>query len=1217
MDNPLTPNKIQRLIHLAEDKSFNLPRRMLLNDEDLKRLTTTHSVNKSNANTNYESSSGILDLERLEGFGECLIGNMSLSKSTAFNPGELTGRSTGTDEVNSKSIALGTTRTFEEFGRHSLVLDSLTSQMDKQTTEIEDLMRHSIATNYSFHSKRDLTADEASLVMREAPLPVPPGTQTNFAESVTLNNSNMSMGTYFQNRCPEFGKILGKTDSPDRSLRPSISEVSASAGLEYAGKETNVFKMDMSLDSVPVKQPRNPIDKLPENRIINNLNAVGDTQKNCNLSEVNKDVPTGNMSAKTEHSKKYSQVSVSNVPNPVMSSQKHFMSSTAKPTDLLLRNLQSSLRIVTDDTEGSVENSLSISKIADYLGKQSNVSVSDMLLMKKSAKKQPLKELQMNTQDRFTNHNMQVTSLRDSKNTAAANSGSSINTVISLDKWKVNKEDNKEIPAVIVTQHTAKVDEEVTQDVDDIKSNRRTTRSKSPSSKSQSTLSTVQENYASFKSEDSLSKSRRGEAHNSSHVPSPNIEYKELDKSVDWHDVLLQKRLKHEGFAKEQWADILSTTANGFVGASCAVTITVTTLTDSWLTAKFQFDDLPNNGRDLTVELPRLPILLSPGKSENFTLYLTSTIEITTRLAFTMSFKDSSVDRELQQNGSIDVDIKMPEIQAMSCDGVNKVNFAPTVEKCTVNKSFVLVSDGSVDLQLDLSISEGEGTFFITNAQEVKKSDINKVLMDRQGFTEEHSARHKQKAKNKQLCRLSSGNAIKVTVAFNAPMISDLQTNNIVSFRGVLDVNLMGVKTVLRKVDLIGFVGTVKLVVDVPGKKLRMTSETNNVMLQNIGTIPGIWVVKVKNVNNNCPITFSPSKLELRPGIAKPVIITYTGYEDSICETSLIFEEINTGLKTAIDIVTGVEKPKVFPIKANHNCLSWVRAGRKELSLKNASNSKVHIKCHVLGDGFSIDLPGAESRGTYLLPFGPNECRLLPIMFNPATNNPCSATLHMVFDKSSDVSRKVKLYGCVGGDNIRWANLVTYGNTALVRAVSRTPIQLNLYNKSPLPAFVCARVHFNLQYMCVANTAQLSGGAHVVGPRSRHALVLRVDWAHAERCARVAPAATPLATLTVLTGGEYTRRRIMRILKDESSGEVDNSHLPDHLKVVTSKLEGEDMSLDDRLADFKETKASLNELIGGLQEFTAQIDIPQDFTDENTIIITDDTVIEHHTLCDQ
>lgn len=31
---------------------------------------------------------------------------------------------------------------------------------------------------------------------------------------------------------------------------------------------------------------------------------------------------------------------------------------------------------------------------------------------------------------------------------------------------------------------------------------------------------------------------------------------------------------------------------------------------------------------------------------------------------------------------------------------------------------------------------------------------------------------------------------------------------------------------------------------------------------------------------------------------------------------------------------------------------------------------------------------------------------------------------------------------------------------------------------------------------------------------------------------------------------------------------------------------------------------------------TAQIDLPQDFAEENTIIISDDTVVEHHTLRD-
>ena len=64
----------------------------------------------------------------------------------------MTGRSTGADDVNMKDV-IGAPRAFEEYGRHSMALDSLTSHMDKQTSEINDIMRHSIATNYSFHSK--------------------------------------------------------------------------------------------------------------------------------------------------------------------------------------------------------------------------------------------------------------------------------------------------------------------------------------------------------------------------------------------------------------------------------------------------------------------------------------------------------------------------------------------------------------------------------------------------------------------------------------------------------------------------------------------------------------------------------------------------------------------------------------------------------------------------------------------------------------------------------------------------------------------------------------------------------------------------------------------------------------------------------------------------------------------------------------------------------
>lgn len=48
-----------------------------------------------------------------------------------------------------------------------------------------------------------------------------------------------------------------------------------------------------------------------------------------------------------------------------------------------------------------------------------------------------------------------------------------------------------------------------------------------------------------------------GEA-NTSHVASPNTVYKELDKSVDWHEVMQQKHLKQEGLVKGLWASLHS-----------------------------------------------------------------------------------------------------------------------------------------------------------------------------------------------------------------------------------------------------------------------------------------------------------------------------------------------------------------------------------------------------------------------------------------------------------------------------------------------------------------------------------------------------------------------------------------------------------------------------------------------------------------------------------
>lgn len=123
----------------------------------------------------------------------------------------------------------------------------------------------------------------------------------------------------------------------------------------------------------------------------------------------------------------------------------------------------------------------------------------------------------------------------------------------------------------------------------------------------------------------------------------------------------------------------------------------------------------------------------------------------------------------------------------------------------------------------------------------------------------------------------------------------------------------------------------------------------------------------------------------------------------------LVLEDIMSGNKTMVEISGGAERLKTFPIKTNYNNMSWVRAERKHLSLKNGTDKKVHIRCQILGEGFSIDLPGVETRGTFILSFGPSECRTLPIVFAPNSTLPHMAALHLIFDKNSDFSRKVSI----------------------------------------------------------------------------------------------------------------------------------------------------------------------------------------------------------------
>lgn len=120
-------------------------------------------------------------------------------------------------------------------------------------------------------------------------------------------------------------------------------------------------------------------------------------------------------------------------------------------------------------------------------------------------RKQPLTELHMNVLDNNKqNQELYVTHLKDTKEMETASSSGTVNTVISLDKLKIS-DDKKDIPSVIVTRHSINSENVESEDVKMY----RAPRSNTPSTKSRSTLSTVQE-VTSFKSTDSPLHSSNG-----------------------------------------------------------------------------------------------------------------------------------------------------------------------------------------------------------------------------------------------------------------------------------------------------------------------------------------------------------------------------------------------------------------------------------------------------------------------------------------------------------------------------------------------------------------------------------------------------------------------------------------------------------------------------------------------------------------------------------
>lgn len=120
--------------------------------------------------------------------------------------------------------------------------------------------------------------------------------------------------------------------------------------------------MDTTLDCVPVRQPRN--EKTQEKFVPTNLFPTKVDVTNIPTKPSPLELPSVNLDKVSIPAKSYAQMAA---PKTVNQNTSKKIFSSSKPTDILLKNLQSSLRLVSEDTECSMD-SLSISKIAEFLG---------------------------------------------------------------------------------------------------------------------------------------------------------------------------------------------------------------------------------------------------------------------------------------------------------------------------------------------------------------------------------------------------------------------------------------------------------------------------------------------------------------------------------------------------------------------------------------------------------------------------------------------------------------------------------------------------------------------------------------------------------------------------------------------------------------------------------------------------------------------------------
>lgn len=1193
MENKLTPTKIMRLMSLAESKTPDQRWRETKNIPDMSTVSVEFSdINPSASSTvrnlisaygpdskNVESSLGLLDLDGCEDLlgsqlaGTCSIADMSV-KSSMFNPKEMTGRSTdGLDGAPADDVS------------------ELTARLRAQSGNVAALIEQSFVDDKSFMSARkiDLTAEEVSCIQNHGTLPIPLcELDMNLTKNIDrkLNDTNvngvdLSMGSYFKKKTFGLESILAGSGSPQNklSLLHGGNQMNQTGVITINDTQSSdCVVLDATLDQVPVKEPA-PVFKAPQvQHFVAQQNINGDESSMVDTSL------SASLIAKWL-CKMDLKATPSTLLAEVQRNKENF--ATAKQNT----------KTAKFPVKNKVVRQIDKSTLNNIAGNQANDSPVPIRASKNS--------------HASSDHSTYVSTLQLCGKTDTASSDSTVDTVITR-------------PAITVTNATV-IESESDFDIvgKTLKSSnpRTSTRCQNESEDDLICMTSPIVDVGSCKKDlGSASGILPSKSPMGSEKSNSDLEYKELDKSINWPDILPNK-----DYDTEKWVQVDIEDLEAFIGVCTSLKIKLTSLTERWLSVRFELDKM--NEPSVKLETTIVPILLRPGETQSCSFATTVVGQIKGPVTLVVIMQDTCSDDEIFIKKNIKISNRLPQLQILSdlkMSNEKVVKFPDVQEKRNCCKIVMIKSDCEADLQLVVAVSGDHNSFSINSVDVVDCVKIKECL-----GTENRLVNTEGRLPNKQYrpasackrarCILPRNAALHLTLSCSAPLLSVFkQRTNQVSLEGTLSIYTAGGNICIKEVKLTALVGIVRLQFKHPSNSDEInfqTGQKQKIELSNTGTIESTWRIVVrKELNGPETSVFSatPTRVTLGSGHQQSVEITYHGPDDVVNNGFLILENTTDGQNSVWKLVGGQDKPKVFPIKTTHNELAWGRPGpSKSIRLKNTSRHRVKVQCTVCGDGFRID-GDLDSKGIRVYSLEPNEIEELPISFVPNGVGLYYAKLMLILMDKPYLAKAIRLFASGGSSIVRWARSVPRGPSGpALLTLCRGATSCELLNKGDAPAFVSAQINFNWRFASLKPVTVVRPAKAIVAPGARLMLTLEMEARTLAWVTRdVRDGVLHIATLSLLVGDDCTRRRINRLLE---KGERAPS---EQLSRIVGKFDGENDQVPTEISLLNESARSLEVLTTELEELTAEITLSRDTLEDQTILVSDDTTVHYHTLCD-